>query len=222
MLDLILIGLAFVPLCYRASELDLVPVLASTPVWSDPKWWLCLAGISLLYGLHGFIWNFPAKFTKLCAPTGKHPVEVFAGLEIVGKVWQISCLVALIGIDAVGGVISVALSAPAWCYGLFVLYVAIGQTLNMAMYAAIGNDGVYYGFRLGREVPWCSGFPFNVGLRHPQYVGVVLTIYGGVACLLSESLVRAGLVQAGVAWASMYIVMAIMEQLNDNDKSKGE
>ena len=66
---------------------------------------------------------------------------------------------------------------------------------------------------------WCSSFPFNVGLRHPQYVGVVLTILGAAIPMLNDVLIRAGLIQAMLAWASMYVVMCIMEQLNDNDKS---
>ena len=35
--------------------------------------------------------------------------------------------------------------------------VSVGQILNAAIYAAIGRDGVYYGFKLGRPVPWCTG-----------------------------------------------------------------
>ena len=90
------------------------------------------------------------------------------------------------------------------------------------MYAAIGNDGVYYGFKLGRSVPWCTSFPFNVHLRHPQYVGVVLTLLGGLAVLMTPELVSNGLVPAGLAWASMYIIMAIMEELSDNPKATVE
>lgn len=44
------------------------------------------------------------------------------------------------------------------------------QVLNISIYKAIGNDGVYYGFKLGRPVPWSSAFPFNAGFRHPQCV----------------------------------------------------
>ena len=217
MLDLPIIALALVPLGYRAYALGLLPLLGSTPVLLMPSWWLCLGGLSLLYVLHFFIWHFPALFTALCRPTGAHPVAVFASLEIVGKFWQAACLVAFLGSAGTNAAVSVALAAPAWSYAVCVLYVVAGQSLNVAMYAAIGNDGVYYGFKLGRSVPWCSAFPFNVGLRHPQYVGVVLTILGGVFVLLSEPLVVAGLVQACLAWAGMYVAMSVMEQLNDND-----
>ena len=45
-----------------------------------------------------------------------------------------------------------------------------GQVLN-AVTSSYGYYGVYYGFKLGRTVPWCTKFPFNVGFRHPQYLG---------------------------------------------------
>ena len=57
------------------------------------------------------------------------------------------------------------------------------QALNAAIYAAIGKDGVYYGFKLGRPVPWCTGFPFNLGFRHPQYVGGFCSQLGVLALL---------------------------------------
>lgn len=37
-----------------------------------------------------------------------------------------------------------------------------------------GRDGVYYGTKLGKAVPWCRGFPFSVA-PHPQYLGSTLT-----------------------------------------------
>jgi protein-S-isoprenylcysteine O-methyltransferase Ste14 len=48
---------------------------------------------------------------------------------------------------------------------------------------AIGKVGVYYGTRLGATVPWVEGFPFNV-VRHPQYVGAVLSLWYVNDCML--------------------------------------
>ena len=219
MLDLGIVALGVGPFLYRASELNLISTMKSSPVLAEPRWWASVVGISLLYVLHGFIWHCPQLFTSICRPTGRHPVDVFAALEVLGKFWQLACLAGLLGADGIAAVGDALMAAPMWCYAACALYVLAGQTLNMAMYAAIGNDGVYYGFRLGRTVPWCSSFPFNVGLRHPQYVGVVLTILGAAIPMLNDVLIRAGLIQAMLAWASMYVVMCIMEQLNDNDKS---
>lgn len=52
-----------------------------------------------------------------------------------------------------------------------------GQSLSAAVFRKLGNVGVFYGNRLGHEVTWVTGFPFNV-VRHPQYVGTVLSIWG--------------------------------------------
>jgi hypothetical protein len=55
--------------------------------------------------------------------------------------------------------------------------ILVGQTLNVAVFYRLGVVGVFYGDRLGYEVPWCRDFPFSV-LSHPQYVGTVLSIWG--------------------------------------------
>ena len=61
----------------------------------------------------------------------------------------------------------------------------MGQVLNVAIYLAIGKAGVYYGCRLGHPVPWCEGFPFSV-IRHPQYVGVLMTLVGALVLCATE------------------------------------
>ena len=184
-----------------------------------------MGGISLLYGLHAFIWHRPKQYAELCkhAPLkllGSHPVDIFAVLEILGKIWQLSCLVMLVGLDGAATAARSLAVASGWTWAVFAFYVGFGQGLNVAMYNAIGNAGVYYGWKLGRPVPWCTAFPFNAGLRHPQYVGVVLTLVGGLAPLLCEASVRNGLVQAALAWAGMYVVMAAMEQWSDAKDDK--
>lgn len=66
---------------------------------------------------------------------------------------------------------------PLWRWLVFLLLTTVGQALNVGIYKAIGKTGVYYGFKLGRKVPWVTGFPFNV-MSHPQYVGTTMTIWG--------------------------------------------
>lgn len=180
-------------------------------------------GILANYAMHGFIWNFPEAFTQASKSSplnllGKHPVDVFAGLEVVAKFVQFTALILFLGSAGCAAAVQAIFAAPLWCWLVLVAGVAAGQTLNFAMYSAIGNAGVYYGFKLGREVPWCSGFPFNAGLRHPQYVGVVLTLWAAMTVLLCEELALLGLPQLFVTWGLMYFVMSAMEQIGDNDK----
>lgn len=78
----------------------------------------------------------------------------------------------------------------------------------MAIYKAIGVDGVYYGTKLGAKVPWCTDFPFNV-VAHPQYVGSVLTVLGFTVLVWSQAPPGFGLV--ALYWSSLYAVTAVQE-----------
>lgn len=55
--------------------------------------------------------------------------------------------------------------------------IAVGQTLNWSVFYRLGKVGAFYGNKLGYTLPWHEGFPFDV-LKHPQYVGAVLSIWG--------------------------------------------
>jgi hypothetical protein len=52
-----------------------------------------------------------------------------------------------------------------------------GQMLNFSVFRRLGKIGVFYGNKFGYEIPWCREFPFSL-LKHPQYVGTVLSIWG--------------------------------------------
>jgi hypothetical protein len=52
-----------------------------------------------------------------------------------------------------------------------------GQVLNVSVFHRLGRIGVFYGDRLGYQLPWYQCFPFSL-LSHPQYVGTVMTIWG--------------------------------------------
>lgn len=54
---------------------------------------------------------------------------------------------------------------------------AAGQTLNVKVYQLLGHDGVYYGARFGRRIPWVSAWPYS-HVRDPQYIGCILTLLG--------------------------------------------
>ena len=102
-----------------------------------------------------------------------------------------------------------------------VLFVA-GQALNLGIYRAIGKDGVYYGFKLGRPVPWSTAFPFNLGFRHPQSVGGILCQLGVLITLANQAALAAGLPALAVWWLSLYAATAWMEAAGDNDVGEGK
>ncbi|CAE8689459.1 unnamed protein product [Polarella glacialis] len=222
-LDLILVGAGCIPAILRARQLGVVEQCASNGCLTSSSWWACIAGIAANYVMHGLIWNYPSGFANACRKQplrslGSGPVDVFASLEVPAKLVQGGSLLCFLGPVGRAAALSAITSAPMWCWAAFGALVAAGQALNFATYNAIGNAGVYYGFKFGVTVPWCYGFPFNSGLRHPQYTGVVLTLCGALPVLLSDETARKGLPQAIVAWAAMYSLMSAMEQAGDNDE----
>ena len=103
-LDLIVCVLALLPVAWRAQQLGLG--VGDAAFLSTPHWWACVAGISLLYVLHAYIWYCSAAFSSACARAplrglGANPVQVFSRLEILGKVWQLSMVLLLLGHDGV-------------------------------------------------------------------------------------------------------------------------
>jgi methylene-fatty-acyl-phospholipid synthase len=62
-------------------------------------------------------------------------------------------------------------------FGVGVACIVAGQMLNLSVFYRLGQVGVFYGNRLGYDVPWCRAFPFSL-LKHPQYIGTVLSIWG--------------------------------------------
>lgn len=69
-----------------------------------------------------------------------------------------------------------------WC-----VLAAGGQYLNFSVYEAIGKDGVYYGVKFGKKIPWSTKFPYNKSwLKHPQYLGAYLFIISAVMLAFSS------------------------------------
>ncbi len=62
--------------------------------------------------------------------------------------------------------------------GLVAVLVIAGQILVIATFYRLGRTGVFFGDQLGYAVRRCEDFPFSM-LAHPQYVGTLLTIWGG-------------------------------------------
>eukprot|EP00405_Crypthecodinium_cohnii_P007299 CAMPEP_0206422052 /NCGR_PEP_ID=MMETSP0324_2-20121206/1837_1 /ASSEMBLY_ACC=CAM_ASM_000836 /TAXON_ID=2866 /ORGANISM="Crypthecodinium cohnii, Strain Seligo" /LENGTH=213 /DNA_ID=CAMNT_0053886311 /DNA_START=84 /DNA_END=725 /DNA_ORIENTATION=+ len=186
--------------------------------------------------LYAYIWANPADFKEKArsAPLrilGGHAVEVMEKLVLGLKAIQVSTLLAwceygllpacgffatrsrFAVVDAVTG------AMPArWMLGL--AFLIPGQALNIGIYKAIGADGVYYGCKLDRPVPWATGFPFNLGIRHPQYVGAMLS-WAGILTLLAATPSTAaplGLVLAG--WGGLYAASSYHEASSDMDPKK--
>ena len=156
---------------------------------------------------------------------GKSPVAVFGKLVLLGKALQQTLLIGwAAGWDLsvpvftsfAKGVLAGVLGLDTRTVTAAALIIA-GQLLNYSIYKAIGKDGVYYGFKLGKSVPWSSAFPFSAGFRHPQYVGSLTSQLGVLLLLASEKTMTLGLGPLAAFWALCYLVTSLIESSVDND-----
>jgi methylene-fatty-acyl-phospholipid synthase len=145
-------------------------------------WWVlpvCAVLLSIERIAYFLIWHYPDSFQTRCrhpalAVFGE-PVAVLQKLFYLFKVLQLAvffswCLVFTEG----------SLPLPGANPQLLVLggiLISIGMLLNFSVFYSLGRIGVFYGNKLGYEIPWVAGFPFSL-CPHPQYVGTVLSIWG--------------------------------------------
>ena len=97
------------------------------------------------------------------------------------------------------------LNAPAASVWLLI------QVLNVAVYRCLGQNGTYYGIKFGKKMAWQRGFPFNLGIRHPQYVGAVMSIWGCVVLVWQQR--PGGLLTLALYWTLLYAATAMWEDL---------
>ena len=107
-------------------------------------------------------------------------------------------------------------------WGVCLFMIVFGQALNFGIYYAIGETGVYYGFKLGKEVPWHHGFPFVIGsvpIPHPQYLGSILSLWGVIPIVWSPHH-GVGLVVIALWWTLMYCFTGWTEGLQEVDNKE--
>jgi methylene-fatty-acyl-phospholipid synthase len=146
--------------------------------------WLAAALLAAERICYGWIWLRPGAFRAALRslPGGAHldPTSAVLALCSGFKVVQAGVFAAwcLVFGQAAGwpdnrGSVAGLLGA---------LLLVAGQTLNVSVFLRLGRIGVFYGDRLGHRTAWRDEFPFS-WLDHPQYVGVVASIWGVFAIL---------------------------------------
>jgi phosphatidyl-N-methylethanolamine N-methyltransferase len=144
--------------------------------------WLFVAAallLSLERICYILIWRAPDAFRAWCArplvARIGEPVDVVRVLFLTFKGVQAVVFLGWCYLCGGGSLIPPAMTA--WPFALGGSLVLGGQFLSTSVFYRLGKVGVFYGARLGHEVPWCTAFPFG-HLSHPQYVGTVLSIWG--------------------------------------------
>lgn len=82
------------------------------------------------------------------------------------------------------------------------LLLAFGQHLNYKVYELLGVDGVYYGARFGKSIPWVTSYPYSA-MQDPQYVGCIFSLLGVAALGLPLELV--------IWWLANYFYLMWLE-----------
>jgi hypothetical protein len=144
--------------------------------------WLLLVAAALL-SLERFCYVYvsraPERFRRFCqrpalASVGE-PVEVLQRLFYGFKAIQFAVFLGWCYIYGQGSLAPT--SSSILPLGIGSALIAFGQMLNYAVFYRLGKVGVFYGNKLGYDIPWSRAFPFS-WLKHPQYVGTVCSIWG--------------------------------------------
>lgn len=206
------IHLAFTGAC----SAGLVASMAMYPevwmnLWEAPLLMLLMSMTHFM--LYPYIWFYPKHYCTFVA--GDRGVEFYRDFVFAQKT-AIMCLTAFYWLDMDLFYATLATQNGKLFYAFAFGLVLLGAHLNAAVYGKIGANGVYYGFKMGKHVPWVTGYPFNIW-RHPQYTGAA-AIYGGYALLVNYLSAGVWITILFQCWA--YAVTGIMEESSDNESEQ--
>jgi len=161
-----------------------------------------------------FIWHNPKKWNDFWGGKG---VEMFAIFCPMFKVLQILMLIHItFGGFHLSTAVSKFFSLRVDEYLFFGTWMLCGQALNAGIYNAIGDKGVYYGFKMGHHVPWATGYPFSLNLRHPQYVGAYMSFLSLLPLWWSSSALSEGLIPLYLCVLGFYLWVGHYEASDEN------
>ncbi|EFJ23943.1 hypothetical protein SELMODRAFT_442703 [Selaginella moellendorffii] len=151
---------------------------------------LVSAGVLLPFPFYALLWMRPSLWTRLCG--GADPCHAMALASTAMKAVQFLALAS---------VADFSVWPPLWVW----IPIAVGQALNIRVYQLLGEDGVYYGVRFGKSIPWVDKFPFGY-LRDPQYFGSILSLLGCVYWIPFRFI---------ALWCAGYLFMMFVESAED-------
>lgn len=144
-------------------------------------WSLLIAAGALSLERFWYAWvcHHPESFRRFCSKPVValfgEPVNVLRNFFFCFKTLQLSIFFGWCYLYGEGTIIPPG-EDGLWI-GMGSVLIAIGQVLNVGVFLQLGKIGIFYGNELGYHIPRCQDFPFSL-LRHPQYVGAVLSIWG--------------------------------------------
>ena len=168
-----------------------------------------MLAITLSSILYTIIWLRPAVFLSFCHSLGASlkPTRIMALLAHVLKLLQFGLIAYRLWDTGFNFTTYVdkALASPTVLATRLVGFVlgCLGQFLNVSVYSALGEAGVYYGTKLGENIPWQTGWPYS-HIRDPQYVGSICSVAALYLLELCTPLVAGG-------WTLNYCYLMLLE-----------
>eukprot|EP00250_Pteridium_aquilinum_P002962 c13235_g1_i1 orf=67-591(+) len=151
---------------------------------------LVCAAIVSPFPFYWALWNYPQAWVRWCGPE-VDPCHRMAHFAHLFKLVQFAALFS----------VSTFSWPPFFCW----ILIAFGQFLNFRVYQLLGEDGVYYGVRFGKTIPWVHEFPFGY-MRDPQYIGSTLCLAGCFFWVPWPYL---------LLWSSCYLLLSFIEGKED-------
>ncbi|EKX48747.1 hypothetical protein GUITHDRAFT_105376 [Guillardia theta CCMP2712] len=174
------------------------------------------AAIAVPHVVYLIMWTRPEIWLRRCKRIGRDPCREMAWWMVAMKgIQAIAVLLWLWKVEGGSG----RLWWETWTFNLYRAFAVVlfcaGQFLNVACYKALGLNGIYYGVKYGKKVPWSHEWPYGgkFSLRHPQYVASVMTVWCAMLLLsLDVHYLNGAYVILGF-WTACYVATALSEDL---------
>ena len=176
--------------CYTTAFIIAAPFVWYFVMWTQPKWWI----------------NFSEQQLKMDPSQAMYKIGMTCRvvLHMMVPAWWYITAATPVAFSEV----------PAWRLAAGLLAIIVGQILNAGVFRAIGIEGVFYGRRFGKKLPWVTTWPFGgpYSVRHPQYVGSCLTCVGLALFLYTPQHMEDGFMWVAMAPVVSWICAGIWEE----------
>lgn len=122
---------------------------------------LAAGALSLERLWYAWFWYAPDSFRRLCSKPAVaflgEPIDVLRNLFFCFKILQFAVFVGRCYLYGEGTILQPGDEGPWMAVGG--VLIAVGQVLNVGVFVRLGKIGVFYGNKLGYQVPCAGGFP---------------------------------------------------------------
>jgi len=191
--------------------------------WCEPGFLTAAAVLSMERLCYTWVHARTHHFMTFCATPlgqvmGKTHIDVVYSLFCMNKwiqsftfpIWWFYTLGNAWPSTIASAMSNVAREATRLQWTCLVTSVVVGQGLNYFACQALGKRGIFYGHKLGLDVLWVTGFPFNI-MSHVQYTGMCIFVTCWNVFMSTTLHVAAGLFNLTAVQVFYYVYMALVE-----------